>query len=279
AQTGLRVQLVQPGRRGEKGAPGEPGPRGPYGLPGAAGTPVEALDIVQSNSMFPGLAYGFPYYEIQLSTMWWFDDGTQLVVIVDKNEFNLTKPLYPQGEKGKKGKKGPKGEKGEQGAPGLDAPCPLVCPNCELEFACQLRGADALNKEEAPLGSTDSQLLAFTLNPKSLRLGLIVESETSEGSSSFTLPTSLSKRTDAGGEGSSTSLPVTLLGSGWITNAWLLAEDPRLPAELVSLGFCMARTGAWQSRQILGVGRSETRRSGVGKWRKWDLDWLLNTKR
>lgn len=36
-------------------------------------------------------------------------------------------PLCPQGEKGKKGKKGPKGEKGEQGAPGLDAPCPLVC--------------------------------------------------------------------------------------------------------------------------------------------------------
>lgn len=44
----------------------------------------------------------------------------------------LTKPLCPQGEKGKKGKKGPKGEKGEQGAPGLDAPCPLVCPGCEL---------------------------------------------------------------------------------------------------------------------------------------------------
>lgn len=39
----------------------------------------------------------------------------------------LFKPLYSQGEKGKKGKKGPKGEKGEQGAPGLDAPCPLVC--------------------------------------------------------------------------------------------------------------------------------------------------------
>lgn len=39
----------------------------------------------------------------------------------------LFKPLCPQGEKGKKGKKGPKGEKGEQGAPGLDAPCPLVC--------------------------------------------------------------------------------------------------------------------------------------------------------
>lgn len=47
----------------------------------------------------------------------------------------MTKSLYPQGEKGKKGKKGPKGEKGEQGAPGLDAPCPLVCPNCELEMA------------------------------------------------------------------------------------------------------------------------------------------------
>lgn len=42
---------------------------------------------------------------------------------------DLTKPLYPQGENGKKGKKGPKGEKGEQGAPGLDAPCPLVCPS------------------------------------------------------------------------------------------------------------------------------------------------------
>lgn len=45
----------------------------------------------------------------------------------------VTHSLYPQGEKGKKGKKGPKGEKGEQGAPGLDAPCPLVCPNCEPE--------------------------------------------------------------------------------------------------------------------------------------------------
>lgn len=52
-----------------------------------------------------------------------------------KNDVNVTKSLYPQGEKGKKGKKGPKGEKGEQGAPGLDAPCPLVCPNCELEMA------------------------------------------------------------------------------------------------------------------------------------------------
>jgi len=41
--------------------------------------------------------------------------------------------LCPQGEKGKKGKKGPKGEKGEQGAPGLDAPCPLVCPIREFE--------------------------------------------------------------------------------------------------------------------------------------------------
>lgn len=46
-----------------------------------------------------------------------------------RNVVNLTHSFYPQGEKGKKGKKGPKGEKGEQGAPGLDAPCPLVCPN------------------------------------------------------------------------------------------------------------------------------------------------------
>lgn len=33
-----------------------------------------------------------------------------------------------QGERGKKGIRGPKGHRGDQGAPGLDAPCPLVCP-------------------------------------------------------------------------------------------------------------------------------------------------------
>lgn len=32
-----------------------------------------------------------------------------------------------QGERGKKGNRGAKGDKGDQGAPGLDAPCPLVC--------------------------------------------------------------------------------------------------------------------------------------------------------
>lgn len=32
-----------------------------------------------------------------------------------------------QGERGKKGGRGAKGDKGDQGAPGLDAPCPLVC--------------------------------------------------------------------------------------------------------------------------------------------------------
>ena len=32
-----------------------------------------------------------------------------------------------QGVRGNRGRKGPKGAKGEQGAPGLDAPCPLVC--------------------------------------------------------------------------------------------------------------------------------------------------------
>lgn len=63
----------------------------------------------------------------------------------------MTKPLYPQGEKGKKGKKGPKGEKGEQGAPGLDAPCPLVCLNCELEIASQPRRAVVPNKDEHPV--------------------------------------------------------------------------------------------------------------------------------
>lgn len=43
--------------------------------------------------------------------------------------------MCSQGEKGKKGKKGPKGEKGEQGAPGLDAPCPLVCLTHLLEMS------------------------------------------------------------------------------------------------------------------------------------------------
>lgn len=62
----------------------------------------------------------------------------------------MTKSLYPQGEKGKKGKKGPKGEKGEQGAPGLDAPCPLVCPICELEMA-QPRRAGVRKGDEHPV--------------------------------------------------------------------------------------------------------------------------------
>lgn len=39
---------------------------------------------------------------------------------------------YLQGERGKKGSRGPKGDKGDQGAPGLDAPCPLVCLNLSL---------------------------------------------------------------------------------------------------------------------------------------------------
>ncbi|KAG7263435.1 hypothetical protein CRUP_015535 [Coryphaenoides rupestris] len=36
--------------------------------------------------------------------------------------------LRKAGERGKKGIRGPKGHRGDQGAPGLDAPCPLVCP-------------------------------------------------------------------------------------------------------------------------------------------------------
>lgn len=39
---------------------------------------------------------------------------------------------YLQGERGKKGSRGPKGDKGDQGAPGLDAPCPLVCFHLSL---------------------------------------------------------------------------------------------------------------------------------------------------
>lgn len=38
-----------------------------------------------------------------------------------------------QGERGKKGNRGAKGDKGDQGAPGLDAPCPLVCQRVNVE--------------------------------------------------------------------------------------------------------------------------------------------------
>lgn len=55
------------------------------------------------------------------------------LIYFEKQILQLITPLCPQGEKGKKGKKGPKGEKGEQGAPGLDAPCPLVCASWGLE--------------------------------------------------------------------------------------------------------------------------------------------------
>lgn len=41
--------------------------------------------------------------------------------------FFLGLNCYLQGERGKKGSRGSKGDKGDQGAPGLDAPCPLVC--------------------------------------------------------------------------------------------------------------------------------------------------------
>lgn len=73
---------------------------------------------------------------------------------------NLTKSLYPQGEKGKKGKKGPKGEKGEQGAPGLDAPCPLVCPNVRAGGSLPAGvgpSARARTSPPWPTGSTDTK--------------------------------------------------------------------------------------------------------------------------
>lgn len=46
--------------------------------------------------------------------------------------FSLGLNHYLQGERGKKGSRGPKGDKGDQGAPGLDAPCPLVCFHLSL---------------------------------------------------------------------------------------------------------------------------------------------------
>lgn len=46
--------------------------------------------------------------------------------------FSLGLNHYLQGERGKKGSRGPKGDKGDQGAPGLDAPCPLVCLHLSL---------------------------------------------------------------------------------------------------------------------------------------------------
>ncbi len=60
---------------------------------------------------------------------WWLTKYFFAPLYLIRHILSLTKILCPQGEKGKKGKKGPKGEKGEQGAPGLDAPCPLVCPS------------------------------------------------------------------------------------------------------------------------------------------------------
>ena len=45
-----------------------------------------------------------------------------------------------QGERGKKGIRGPKGHRGDQGAPGLDAPCPLVCPWSAVQPAGEGKG-------------------------------------------------------------------------------------------------------------------------------------------
>lgn len=67
----------------------------------------------------------------------------------------MTHSLYPQGEKGKKGKKGPKGEKGEQGAPGLDAPCPLVCLKL-WAGKWPSRSLRATDEDERPIGSADA---------------------------------------------------------------------------------------------------------------------------
>lgn len=74
------------------------------------------------------------------------------------NIVDLTKLLYPQGEKGKKGKKGPKGEKGEQGAPGLDAPCPLVCPNARAGKASRPLSSRRHGRGRAPRGRLDPQV-------------------------------------------------------------------------------------------------------------------------
>lgn len=125
---------------------------------------------------------------------------------VQKNDVNFTKSLYPQGEKGKKGKKGPKGEKGEQGAPGLDAPCPLVCPNCELEISSQPCRAVVPGEDERPVATqipsfhqttAESQNLFPSFNSavqaqkhaincwKTCNFGWIVVSASSQGRSSF----------------------------------------------------------------------------------------------
>lgn len=50
-----------------------------------------------------------------------------------------------QGERGKKGNRGVKGDKGDQGAPGLDAPCPLVCWWSDVSAERQREGALSQN--------------------------------------------------------------------------------------------------------------------------------------
>ena len=64
-----------------------------------------------------------------------------------------------QGERGKRGNRGSKGDKGDQGAPGLDAPCPLVClafnaaPRGQRKASLQELAAAGLIRAVLPLAS------------------------------------------------------------------------------------------------------------------------------
>lgn len=56
--------------------------------------------------------------KLHLRDLWLNEGGLKFVFLIH---------CCLQGERGKKGNRGAKGDKGDQGAPGLDAPCPLVC--------------------------------------------------------------------------------------------------------------------------------------------------------
>uniref|UniRef100_A0A8C9KH11 Uncharacterized protein n=1 Tax=Panthera tigris altaica TaxID=74533 RepID=A0A8C9KH11_PANTA len=107
-EKGDRGPLGLPGASGLDGRPGPPGTPGPVGVPGPAGPKGERGSKGDLGMTGPSGAAGLPGLHGPPG-----DKGNR-------------------GERGKKGSRGPKGDKGDQGAPGLDAPCPLVCLHLSL---------------------------------------------------------------------------------------------------------------------------------------------------
>ncbi|KAI4572579.1 hypothetical protein MJG53_006079 [Ovis ammon polii x Ovis aries] len=118
------------GEKGDSGLPGPQGPSGPHGLPGPKGEP--GLNGVKGLKGEPGQKgdrgpLGLPGTDGPMGPHGPAGPKGERGEKGAMGEPGPRGPYGLPGEKGKKGKKGPKGEKGEQGAPGLDAPCPLLC--------------------------------------------------------------------------------------------------------------------------------------------------------